>query len=128
MTCSALTFNNIHIDDETLADDIKEFIGNIAPEQQKIVKLYNGKKPIFEAYSVDKQIKSLFGKTVNMPGGAYLVIEHTEAMHVVDVNSGGRKSKSKYKSRRTSAKSKYACSKRNCATITVKRYGRNNYC
>ncbi|NNM16221.1 MAG: ribonuclease E/G, partial [Bacteroidia bacterium] len=85
-------FNNIHINDETLADDIKGFIRNISPEQEKIVKLYRGKKPIFEAYSVDKQIKSLFGKTVNMPGGSYLVIEHTEAMHVVDVNSGGRKS------------------------------------
>ncbi|HRV52499.1 MAG TPA: ribonuclease E/G, partial [Bacteroidia bacterium] len=47
-------------------------------------------QPIFEHFGIDKQIKSDFGKTVPMQNSAYLVIEHTEAMHVIDVNSGGR--------------------------------------
>jgi ribonuclease G len=57
---------------------------------EKIVKLYKHKEPIFEHFGLDKQIKGAFGKTVNLPGGAYLVIEHTEALHVIDVNSGNR--------------------------------------
>lgn len=83
-------FENIHVNDANLADEIKSYIRGIAPEQVDIVKLYKGKAPIFEFFGVDKQIKTLFGKTVNLVGGSYLVIEHTEAMHVIDVNSGGR--------------------------------------
>lgn len=62
----------------------------IAPEKAAIVKMYNGKTPIFDNFNITKQIKSSFGKTVNYAHGAYLIIEHTEAMHVVDVNSGNR--------------------------------------
>ena len=62
----------------------------ISPEMEKIVKHYKQKEPIFEHFGVDKQIKAAFGRTVNLPGGAYLVIEHTEALHVIDVNSGNR--------------------------------------
>ncbi len=83
-------FNNIHVNDTQLADEIKSYIRGIAPEQVDIVKLYKGKIPIFEHFGVDKQIKSLFGKTVNLAGGSYLIVEHTEALHVIDVNSGGR--------------------------------------
>jgi len=83
-------FNAIHVNDPRVADEIKSYIKSIAPEQVDIVKPYKGKVPIFEHFGVDKQIKSLFGKTVNMAGGSYLIIEHTEAMHVIDVNSGGR--------------------------------------
>lgn len=83
-------FNAIHVNDVRVAEEIKTYIRGIAPEQVDIVKLYKGKLPIFEHYGIDKQIKSLFGKTVNMAGGSYLIIEHTEAMHVIDVNSGGR--------------------------------------
>lgn len=83
-------FNAIHVNDPRVADEIKSYIKSIAPEQVEIVKPYKGKVPIFEHFGVDKQIKSLFGKTVNMAGGSYLIIEHTEAMHVIDVNSGGR--------------------------------------
>ena len=57
---------------------------------EKIVKQYRGKEPIFEHFGIEKQIKSAFGRTVNLPGGAYLVVEHTEALHVIDVNSGNR--------------------------------------
>lgn len=84
------TFNNIYINDETTFDEIKEYIGTIAPEKVNIVKYYNGKEPIFEHFEIEKQIKSLFGKTVSIRSGAYLIIEHTEALHVIDVNSGNR--------------------------------------
>ncbi|MBK7570067.1 MAG: ribonuclease E/G, partial [Bacteroidetes bacterium] len=76
--------------DAGLAEEIKSYISGIAPEQTEIVKLYKGKLPIFENFGIEKQIKSSFGKTVTMSNGAYLIVEHTEAMHVIDVNSGGR--------------------------------------
>jgi ribonuclease G len=83
-------FNSIHLNDPRLAEEVKTYIRGIAPEQVDIVKLYKGKDPIFDHFGIDKQIKTLFGKTVNLAGGSYLIIEHTEAMHVIDVNSGGR--------------------------------------
>jgi ribonuclease G len=87
------SFNNIVVNDEELKEEIENYIERIAPEKKKIVNLYNAPKPIFDHYGVTRQIKSLFGKTVTIPGGAYLVIEHTEAMHVIDVNSGQKLSK-----------------------------------
>lgn len=84
------SFTNVYINDDNLAKAVKEFIRNISPGQEKIVKNYKGSLPIFEQFGVDKQIKSSFGKTVVMPSGAYLIIEHTEALHVIDVNSGNR--------------------------------------
>lgn len=83
-------FNHIHVNDNLLYDEIKSYLRSIAPEQEEIVKLFKNKQPIFEHFGIDKQIKSDFGKTVAMQNSAYLVIEHTEAMHVIDVNSGGR--------------------------------------
>jgi ribonuclease G len=83
-------FNSIHVNDAALQQEIKQYIRTIAPEHEDIVKLYKGKTPIFEHFGVDKQIKGLFGKTVNLPSGAYLIVEHTEALHVIDVNSGAR--------------------------------------
>lgn len=84
------TFNSIIVNDSSIYYEAKEFINNIAPEKEKIVKLYTGKASPFEQYSIDKQIKLLFGKTVTFKNGAYLIIEHTEALHVIDVNSGNR--------------------------------------
>lgn len=84
------TFHNIHINDASLYEDIKSYIKTIAPEKVDIVKHYKGKKPIFEQLGIDKQIKSSFGKTVTIKSGVYLIIEHTEALHVIDVNSGHR--------------------------------------
>jgi ribonuclease G len=83
-------FNAIHVNDVALAEEIKSYISGIAPEQTEIVKLYKGKQSVFDHFGIDKQIKSSFGKTVAMANGAYLIVEHTEAMHVIDVNSGGR--------------------------------------
>jgi ribonuclease G len=84
------SFSNIYINDENLFTSIRDYIKSIEPEKEKIVKLYSGSKPIFEHFGVDKQIKSLFGKTVSMKSGIYLIVEHTEALHVIDVNSGNR--------------------------------------
>ena len=84
-------FTNIHVNDATLLGEMKEYILSIAPGKEKIVRLYDGKLDIFEKFGINKQIKTLFGKKVPMPSGGYLIIEHTEAMHVIDVNSGNRK-------------------------------------
>ena len=84
------TYDGVHVNDSGIYDEIKNYLGLIAPEKKDIVKLYNGIVPIFDNYDVTKQLKSGFGKTVNYKHGAYLIIEHTEAMHVVDVNSGTR--------------------------------------
>ena len=83
-------FANIYVDDVSIYEEIKSYVHEISPELDKIVKLYKGKEPIFDHFGIDKQIKGSFGRTVNLPGGAYLVVEHTEALHVIDVNSGNR--------------------------------------
>ena len=85
-----VTFNNIHINDSVLAEDVRKYIREIAPEKERIVKVYTGTLPIFDHFGVNKQIKALFGKTVSFKHGAYLIIEHTEALQVIDVNSGNR--------------------------------------
>ena len=81
-------FNRIHVNDKDLYLELKDYLASISPEQEKILKLYKSKTPILQNFDVTKQIKGAFGKTVNMKSGTYLVIEHTEAMHVIDVNSG----------------------------------------
>lgn len=84
------SYSNIYVNDESVFNEVKHYVSLIAPDKTDIVKLYTGKVPIFDNFNVTKQIKSSFGKTVNYKHGAYLIIEHTEAMHVVDVNSGNR--------------------------------------
>ncbi len=84
------TYENIYVNDENVFHEVKNYVSLIAPEKANIVKLYTGTVPIFDNFNVTKQIKSSFGKTVNYKHGAYLIIEHTEALHVVDVNSGNR--------------------------------------
>ena len=84
------TYENIYVNDDEICKEVKDYISLIAADKSDIVKKYTGKVPIFDNFNVTKQIKSGFGKTVNYAHGAYLIIEHTEAMHVVDVNSGNR--------------------------------------
>ena len=84
------SFENIYVNDEEAFRQVKDYVSLIAPSKSGIVKRYAGKVPIFDNFNVTKQIKSSFGKTVNYKHGAYLIIEHTEALHVVDVNSGNR--------------------------------------
>jgi len=84
------TYESIFVNDEFIFNEIKDYVGLIAPDKASIVKHYAGAVPIFDNFNVTKQIKASFGKTVNYKHGAYLIIEHTEALHVVDVNSGNR--------------------------------------
>ena len=84
------TYENIFVNDGDVFKAVQHYVSLIAPEKAGIVKMYNGKVPIFDNFNITKQIKSSFGKTVNYQHGAYLIIEHTEALHVVDVNSGNR--------------------------------------
>ena len=84
------SFSNIWINDEHVADEARKYVSLISPEQEKIVHLYEGKQPIYDHFEVTRQIKGSFGKVVPMRQGAYLVIETTEALNVIDVNSGIR--------------------------------------
>ena len=83
-------FTSIHVNDNDMAEEIKDYMRKVAPAQEKIVKVHN-KEDLFETFGINRQIKAAFGKQVNLKSGAYLIIEHTEAMHVIDVNSGSRK-------------------------------------
>ena len=87
------SFNTITVDNQALFDEVKSYIATIAPQKADIVKLYKGKEPIFEHYGVARQVKGSFGRIVTIRNGVYLIIEHTEAMHVIDVNSGHRLNK-----------------------------------
>lgn len=81
-------FNRVVINDKKIFTDTKNYIQRIAPDKEEIVTFYNAGVPLFDHFGITKQVKSSFGKTVNLPSGAYLIIEHTEALHVIDVNSG----------------------------------------
>ncbi|WP_207491441.1 Rne/Rng family ribonuclease [Aridibaculum aurantiacum] len=81
-------FNRIVVNDKTVYAETRNYIQKIAPEKADIVTYYHNGTAIFDNYGVTKQVKSAFGKTVNLNSGAYLIIEHTEALHVIDVNSG----------------------------------------
>ncbi len=81
-------FNKVVVNDKNLFAVTQSYIQRIAPDKMDIVGFYQSPLPIFDQYGITKQVKSSFGKTVNLPSGAYLIIEHTEALHVVDVNSG----------------------------------------
>lgn len=84
------SFDNVQVDDKKIYEEVKAYIRTIAPDKEKITKLYTGKSKIFEHFGIEKQIKSAFGQTVSLRGGGYLIIEHTEALHVIDVNSGNK--------------------------------------
>ncbi|MDR2388286.1 MAG: Rne/Rng family ribonuclease [Tannerellaceae bacterium] len=84
------SFQHIHVNDKEVYESVREYVNLIAPGQENIMKLYTGELPMFDHFGITKQIKSLFGRTVTYKSGAYLIIEHTEAMHVIDVNSGNR--------------------------------------
>jgi len=81
-------FNRIVVNDQNIFQDTKNYIQKIAPDKAEIVSFYQNGLSIFDNFGITKQVKSAFGKTVNLPSGAYLIIEHTEALHVIDVNSG----------------------------------------
>lgn len=84
------SFENIYVNDADIFDQISHYVTLIAPEKKEIVKLYAEDIPIFDHFNITKQIKTSFGKTVSFKSGAYIIIESTEALHVIDVNSGNR--------------------------------------
>ncbi len=86
-------FNNIVVNDREMYDSIRSYLSANVPEKERIVHLHKGNKPLFDTFGITRQIKSSFGKTFTLPSGAYIVIEHTEAMHVIDVNSGPKMAK-----------------------------------
>ncbi|MGZ3880308.1 MAG: Rne/Rng family ribonuclease [Flavisolibacter sp.] len=81
-------FNKIVTNDKNIFAESKSYIQRVAPEKADIVALHQNGTHIFDQFGITKQVKASFGKTVNLPSGAYLIIEHTEALHVIDVNSG----------------------------------------
>ncbi len=81
-------FNRIVVNDKNIYNDARSYIQKVAPDKTEIVSFYQNGSPIFDSFGVTKQVKGSFGKTVNLASGAYLIIEHTEALHVIDVNSG----------------------------------------
>lgn len=87
-------FEHVHVNDPDAFSQIQNYVGLISPEKKEIVKLYDKEIPIFDHFNISRQIKSSFGKTVSFKSGAYIIIEHTEALHVIDVNSGNRSKQS----------------------------------
>ena len=83
-------FDAIHTDDKQSYDEIQDYLKTTQPEILKGLKMHKGKTSLFQAKGIEKQIKASFGKVASMANGAYLIIEHTEAMHVIDVNSGSK--------------------------------------
>jgi ribonuclease G len=83
-------FDSIVVDSKEMYDGIRNYIHAIAPEKEKIVKLHSGKNKVFEQFGIEKQLKSIFGRSVSLAGGGYLITESTEALHVIDVNSGNK--------------------------------------
>ena len=83
-------FESIHVNDPDVYSQISKYVNLIAPDRSSIVQLYQKPEPIFDHFGITRQIKSSFGKTVSFKSGAYIIIEHTEALHVIDVNSGNR--------------------------------------
>ena len=81
-------FNRIVVNDKNIFNDTKSYLQRIAPDKTEILSFHSNGSPVFDSYGVTRQVKASFGKTVNLPSGAYLIIEHTEALHVIDVNSG----------------------------------------
>lgn len=84
------SFKHIHVNDQSIFGEVRDYVDLIAPDRKDIVKSYQEEAPIYDSFGITKQIKSAFGKTVSFKNGAYLIIEHTEALHVIDVNSGNR--------------------------------------
>jgi len=84
------SFQRIVVNEKGILQETKEYVSKIAPEKEEIVNFYHNGQPIFDHFGITRQVKAAFGKTVNLGSGAYLIIEHTEAMHVIDVNSGTR--------------------------------------
>lgn len=81
-------FDRVLIDDHRLHQEILRYVKAVAPQMASAIRLHHTSEPIYQAVGIEKEVREAFQGRVNMPSGGYLYIEHTEAMHVVDVNSG----------------------------------------
>lgn len=84
------SFESIYVNHADVFTQLQNYVSIIAPDRKDIVKLYTKDIPVFDHFGITRQIKNAFGKTVSFKSGAYIIIEHTEALHVIDVNSGNR--------------------------------------
>lgn len=84
-------FESIHVNDKDTYEEISQYIELIAPEAPKVVKLYEGEQPIFDKFDITRQMKTGLGRTVGFKKGGYLIIDRTEALFSIDVNSGSKK-------------------------------------
>ena len=78
----------IYVDDPTVYSEVRQYLHDIEPDKEDLVKLYKMETPIFEQFGIQRDIRRMFGRIVTIRSGVYLYVEHTEAMHVIDVNSG----------------------------------------
>jgi ribonuclease G len=80
--------SKIFVDSKKLHKEVKNYLDLVQPAIAEKVELYKSTYGIFNTFKIDEQIKTLMGRRVSLPSGGYLIIEHTEAMVVIDVNSG----------------------------------------
>ncbi|MBR3647819.1 MAG: Rne/Rng family ribonuclease [Paludibacteraceae bacterium] len=84
-------FTAIYVNDQDMYTEVKQYVGMIAPEAEDIVHMYKSAEPIFDHFQVTRQMKTGLGRTVGFKSGGYLIMERTEALFSIDVNSGSKK-------------------------------------
>ena len=84
-------FASIQVNDDAIYEEVRQYVELIAPESVKIVKKYKATEPIFDKYDITRQMKTGLGRTVGFKNGGYLVIDRTEALYAIDVNTGSKK-------------------------------------
>lgn len=84
-------FTTIQVNDKAIYDEVRQYVELIAPDSAKIVKLYEGAQPIFDKFDITRQMKTGLGRVVGFKHGGYLIIDRTEALFSIDVNSGSKK-------------------------------------
>ncbi|MCI6419636.1 MAG: Rne/Rng family ribonuclease [Bacteroidales bacterium] len=84
-------FTSIQVNDPEIYQEVRHYLELIAPESAKIVKLYKESQPIFDHFDITRQMKTGLGRTVGFKHGGYLIIDKTEALFSIDVNSGSKK-------------------------------------
>ncbi len=80
--------NEVLVDDKETLAKVKDYMKIISPRHQRLVKLHKEKRPIFAQYEIEKQIETIYGNRVPLKSGGSIVIDPTEALIAIDVNSG----------------------------------------
>ena len=78
----------VAVDSKKMYRQIRGYINGVAPHKVQAIELHTSRDPIFDAYGIEKQIAQSLSRKVWLKSGGYIIIEHTEAMKVIDVNSG----------------------------------------